>query len=57
VVEDTRGVDGLESQHLVVKVTDEKTLCGESIGLDVDIGPGDTLEERRFADIGITTDD
>lgn len=57
VVENTGGVNGLEAQHLVVEVANEKTLGGEGIWLDIDIGPGNALQERRLADIGVSADD
>jgi len=57
VVQNTGSVDGLESQHLVVEVTDEQTLCGESVGLNVDIGAGDVLEETRLSNVGVTADE
>lgn len=56
VVEDTRSINGLESQHLVVEMSDEQALGCESIGLDIDIRPGDTLQERRLSDVGVTAD-
>lgn len=38
-------------------MTDEKRLRGERIRLDIDICTGDLVKERRFADVGISTDE
>jgi hypothetical protein len=46
VVEDTGGVDCLESQHLVVEMSDVQTFGCESIWLDLNICARDGLEER-----------
>jgi hypothetical protein len=56
MVQNTGGINRLESQILVVEVTNEQTLGCESIGLHVDIGPSDAAEETGFSDIGITAD-
>ncbi|KAI6759202.1 hypothetical protein HG530_009882 [Fusarium avenaceum] len=56
MVQNTRGVNGLEAEILVVEVTDEQTLCGKGIRLDIDIGAGDALEETRLSNIGVTAD-
>lgn len=74
VIQDTRGINGLEPQpnqllawtssrrngvcvHLVVEVPYEQGLGCEGVGLDIDIGPGDVLEEAGLANIGVTADD
>lgn len=57
VVENTGGIDGLEAQILVVEVTDEEGLGGESVGLDVDVGPGDGTEETRLAHVRVSADE
>lgn len=57
VVEDSRGVDDLPPEVLVVHVTDEETLGREGIGLDVDIGTGDLVDEGRLADVGVAADE
>lgn len=56
VVQNTGGIDGLETQVLVVKVTDEQTLGGESIRLNVDVGTGDAAQEAGLSDVGVTAD-
>lgn len=56
MVKDTGGVDGLESQVLVVKVTNKQTLGGESVGLDIHVGAGDASEEARLSNVGVTAD-
>jgi hypothetical protein len=56
VIQNTGGIDGLEAEILVVEVTDKQTLCGESIGLNVDIGTSNALEETRLSDVGVTAD-
>jgi hypothetical protein len=57
VVENTGGIDGLESQVLVVKVTNKQTLGGESVGLDIHIGAGDASEEAGLSNVGVTADE
>lgn len=57
MVQDTGSVDGLKSQHLVVKVTDEQTLGGEGVWLNVDVGTRNVLEETRLSDVGVTADE
>jgi hypothetical protein len=57
VIENTGGIDGLESQILVIKVTNKQTLGGESIGLDIHVGAGDASEEARLANVGVTADE
>ena len=54
MVENSRRINGLEPQVFVVKVTDEQTLGGESIGLYIDIGTGDAAQKAGFPDIGVT---
>lgn len=57
VVENTRGIDGLESQVLVVEVTDKQTLGSEGVGLDIDVGAGDAAQEAGLSDVGVAADD
>ena len=57
VVQNTGGVDGLETQHLVVEVANEQTLGGEGVRLDVDVGTGDVLEERRLSNVGVSANE
>lgn len=57
VVEDAGGVDGLEAQVLVVKVADVERFGGEGVRLDVDVGPGDGLQEGGLADVGVSADE
>ena len=52
VVENTRGIDDLVTEVLVVEMADEQALGGESIRLDRGISAGDGAHERRLADIG-----
>jgi hypothetical protein len=56
-VQKTWSVDGLESQVLVVKVTDVQRLGGEGVGRHLDIGAGDGLEETRLSDVGETAEE
>lgn len=53
MIEDARGVDGLEAQVLVIEVADKKALGGEGVGLNIDIGTGDAAQETGFSDIGV----
>ncbi|KAH3688918.1 hypothetical protein WICPIJ_000091 [Wickerhamomyces pijperi] len=54
--EDTWGIDGLESQVLVVKVPNVQGLGGEGVWLHLDIGLGDASQERRLTDVRVPTD-
>jgi len=56
MIENTGSIDSLESEVLVIKMSDEQTLRGESVRLNVDIGSGNTSQETGLSDIGITTD-
>lgn len=56
MVEDTRGINSLEPEVLVVEMTDEQALGCEGVWLDVDIGPRDASEEARLANIGVAAD-
>ena len=57
MIENTRSVNGLESQIFVIKMTDEQTLGSEGVGLDINIGTGNASQETRLANIGISTDE
>lgn len=56
MVKDTRSINCLESQVLIVEMSDEQALSGESIWLDIDISSGNALQETRLSDIRITAD-
>lgn len=56
VIENTWGIDGLEAEVLVIEVADEQGLGGESVWLNIDIGSGDTSQERGLSDVWITAD-
>ena len=56
VVQNSRGINGLETKVLVVEVTNEQTLGGESVGLNIDIRAGDVAQETRLSDVGVSTD-
>lgn len=57
VVEHSRRVDDLPPEVLVVHVADEERLGREGVGLDVDVGAGDLVDERRLADVGVAADE
>lgn len=57
VIEDPGGVDGLEAEVLVVKVSDVEGFRCECVGLDIDVCTGDGFEEGGFADVGVAADD
>lgn len=57
MIEDTGSVDGLESQVLVVEMTDKQTLGGEGVRLDIDVGSRDASQEARLSDVRETADD
>jgi hypothetical protein len=56
VVENSGGVDSLESKVLVVEMSNVQGLGGESVRLNVDIGASDALEETGLSDVGVSTD-
>lgn len=57
MIQNTRGIDGLKSQVLVVEMSNEQTLGCERIWLDIDIGSCDTLQEARFSDVRVSADE
>lgn len=57
VVQDTRSINRLEPQVLVVEVTHKQTLGGKGIGLNIDVGPGYAAQEARLAHIGVSADE
>jgi len=52
MIEDTGGIDDLESQVLVIQVPYEQGLGCECEGLDLDIGSRDAVDEGRLANAG-----
>lgn len=57
VIEDTRGIDDLPSQVLVVKVADEKRLGRKGVRLYVYICTRDLVDEGGLSDIWIPADE
>ena len=57
MVQDSGGINDLPTQVLVVRVTHVQRLGRESVGLDLNIGTGDLVDETRFANIGKATDE
>ena len=57
VVEDTRSVDDLPSQVLVVEVTNEKRLGRKRVRLYVYVRTCDLVDEGRFSDVWIPADE
>lgn len=57
LIQDTRGVDNLPSDVVVISVTDEQGLGCEGIRLNIDIGVGDLVDETGFTDVGETSDE
>mmetsp|Transcript_45283 Transcript_45283/g.98246 ORF Transcript_45283/g.98246 Transcript_45283/m.98246 type:complete len:420 (-) Transcript_45283:60-1319(-) len=53
VVQDTRGVDNLPPQVVVVHVPDVQRLGGERVGLDLHIGVGHNIHEAGLPDVGV----
>lgn len=53
-IKNTGSINSLESQVLVVEVTNVQRLGGESIGLDLNISSGDRSEEGRLTHIRVT---
>lgn len=53
VVQDSRSVDNLPSEVLVVHVTDEQGFGGESVGLDVDVRTSDLVDKRTLSNVGV----
>jgi hypothetical protein len=54
VVEDSGGINSLESQVLVVEMTNKQTLGRESVRLNIDIRAGDAAQKAGLSDIGIS---
>lgn len=57
MVQHSRGVNDLPSKVLVVHVSNKETLGRESVRLNVDVGSGYFVDEGRFSDVGVTTDE
>jgi hypothetical protein len=57
VIQNPWGIDCLKSQHFVVEVPNEERFGRERVWLDVDIGPGDVLEEAGLAHVGVSAND
>ena len=53
VVEHPRGVDYLVAEVLVLGVADVERLGGEGVGLDLDVGLADAVDETRLPHVGI----
>lgn len=56
VIKNTWRVDHLPSHVVIIGMSDEKTLGGKGIRLDVNISTGDIVHKGRFTDIGETRD-
>jgi hypothetical protein len=56
VVKNSGSVDNLPAEVLVIHVSDEERLGGEGVGLDVDVGASDLVDEGRLSDVGVTAD-
>lgn len=46
VIKDSRRIDDLPSEILVIQVANEQGFCGEGVGLNIDIGTGDFVHKR-----------
>ena len=57
VVEDSGGIDDLPAHIAIVQVADEERFGREGIGLDVDVRARNLVEERRLADVRVSTDE
>ena len=57
MVQDSRRIDGLEAEVLVVKMAYKERFGGKSVWLDVNICSCDASQEARFSDVGITADE
>mmetsp|Transcript_41582 Transcript_41582/g.104859 ORF Transcript_41582/g.104859 Transcript_41582/m.104859 type:complete len:257 (-) Transcript_41582:199-969(-) len=53
----TRGINHLPLEVLVVHVTHKQTLCGERIRLYVNVGTRDRVNEATLADVRVTAED
>lgn len=56
VVENTRRINGLESQVLVIEMADKQTLGSESVGLHINVCAGDAAQEAGLSNVGVSTD-
>jgi len=57
VVKNSRGVDDLPPEVLVVHVAHEEGLGGEGVGLDVNVGPGHLVHEAGLAHVRVAGDE
>mmetsp|Transcript_3279 Transcript_3279/g.8778 ORF Transcript_3279/g.8778 Transcript_3279/m.8778 type:complete len:535 (+) Transcript_3279:50-1654(+) len=56
-VQDTRGIQYLPSEVLVVGVAHVDGLGGERVRLNLDVGAGHLVHEGRLADVGVAADE
>ena len=56
MVQNSWRINDLPSHVSIVQVSNKQRLGGESIRLDIYIRTSDLVDERRFADIGVSTD-
>ena len=54
VVQNTRRINHLPSHVSVIKVSNEKGLGSESIGLDIYVRTGNFIDEGGFSDVGVS---
>ena len=57
MIKNTRCVNNLPAQVLVVGVSDVQRLGSERVRLDLDVGVGDLVEEGRLADVREAADE
>ena len=57
VIEDTGGIDDLPSSILVISMSDEQRLGGESIWLNINVGLSHVVDQTRLTDVRVTCKD
>ena len=53
----SRCINNLPSQILVIQMPHKQRLCGERVGLDIDICASDFVDEGGFSDVGIAANE
>lgn len=55
VVQNSGGINSLETEVFVIEMTDEQALSGEGVGLNIDVCAGDIAQEAGLSDVGVST--